>query len=241
MNEYEAKQLEKAERYEERSKRVERGAQMTLDGVRAERQMIPLGQPILVGHHSEKRHRNHLKRMDNRERRGWEEHNKATHYAEKAERIKKNLETNAVISSDDPDAVEKLKAKLVKLEEERTKFKEYNKKARAVGKEQAPGFYLRNLAGNVRSVKERIKRLESKAMLQDSEKEINGVRIVQDTDDNRIRLFFPGKPAADVRSMLKSNGFRWSPNAGAWQRMLNGTGIWAAERVVEKLGEESTP
>ena len=235
MNDYEAKQLEKADRYEERAECTEAGAQLTLDLVRKERQMIPLGQPVLMGHHSERRHRNHLKKMDGRERRGWEEHKKAKHYAEKAERIKKNLETNAVISSDDPDAVEKLKAKVVRLEKERTKYKEYNKKARKEGTDQLPGYVLSNLGGNIRSVKERIKRLEDRQEMKDSEKEINGVRIVQDTDDNRVRLFFPGKPTANVRSLLKSNGFRWSPNAGAWQRMLNGSGIWAAERVVEKL------
>ena len=32
--------------------------------VRQQLEMIPLGQPILVGHHSEKPHRSHLKRID---------------------------------------------------------------------------------------------------------------------------------------------------------------------------------
>ena len=31
--------------------------------------------------------------------------------------------------------------------------------------------------------------------------------------------------------MLKSNGFHWSPNAGAWQRQLNDRTIWAADRI----------
>ena len=76
LNDYERKQLEKALRYQDRAKSAAAQSESTLKQVRRERDMIPLGQPILVGHHSEKRHRNHLKRLENRERRGWEEHDK---------------------------------------------------------------------------------------------------------------------------------------------------------------------
>jgi hypothetical protein len=34
-----------------------------------------------------------------------------------------------------------------------------------------------------------------------------------------VQLIFPGKPSDEIRARLKSNGFRWSPTAGAWQRM----------------------
>ena len=37
--------------------------------------------------------------------------------------------------------------------------------------------------------------------------------------DNRVQILFPGKPSDEIRARLKSNGFRWSPTAGAWQRM----------------------
>ena len=70
LNSYEQKQLEKAERYESRAKKAKTQSDSTLNQVRREREYIPLGQPILVGHHSEKRHRNHLAKLENRERRG---------------------------------------------------------------------------------------------------------------------------------------------------------------------------
>jgi len=47
--------------------------------------MIPMGQPILVGHHSERRHRRDLDRIDNGMRRSVEEGRKAEHYEQRAE------------------------------------------------------------------------------------------------------------------------------------------------------------
>lgn len=46
---------------------------------------IPMGQPILVGHHSERRHRRDIERMHNGMRRSIAEERKAEHYAERAE------------------------------------------------------------------------------------------------------------------------------------------------------------
>lgn len=54
-------------------------------------------------------------------------------------------------------------------------------------------------------------------------------------DDNRIRLTFEGKPSADTRAILKRHGFKWSPNAGAWQRFLTGNGQYAARQALKAL------
>ena len=48
---------------------------------------IPLGQPILVGHYSEKRHRNLLDRMNNKDKQAYEEFKKAKELNNKAENI----------------------------------------------------------------------------------------------------------------------------------------------------------
>jgi len=234
---YAERQLDKADYYAEKARKVDKSAEASLKQVRAERDMIPLGQPILVGHHSEGRHRRHLDSMNSRERRGWDEKGKADHYADKAARLEANVETDRVISSDDPDAIPKLRKKLERLEDERWAWKEHNKKARREGTDQLPAYVLKNLAGNVRSVKVRIANLEAKANLDTEDQEINGIRIEKNVEDNRIRLHFPGKPSAEVRAELKRHGFRWSPRNSAWQRHLNGNGLFAVDQVLPKIKE----
>ena len=46
---------------------------------------------------------------------------------------------------------------------------------------------------------------------------------------------FDGKPDEATRALLKANGFRWSPSQGAWQRMLNDNGRYAAQKVRDEL------
>ena len=46
---------------------------------------------------------------------------------------------------------------------------------------------------------------------------------------------FTGKPDEQVRNVLKRNGFKWSPNRGAWVRQLNNAGIYAGEIVRKAL------
>lgn len=47
--------------------------------------MIPMGQPILVGHHSERRHRRDLERAESLRRRGMAEAERAEHHEQRAE------------------------------------------------------------------------------------------------------------------------------------------------------------
>lgn len=69
------------------------------------------------------------------------------------------------------------------------------------------------------------------------EKVVNGVRVVLNKALDRVQIIFPDKPSADERAILKREAFRWAPSIGAWQRQLTQNGVWAAERVIAKLGE----
>lgn len=93
---------------------------------------IPLGQPVLVGHHSEGRHRRDLARIDDAYRRTAEHAAKAKRHAEKARNIEAQLASS--IYSDDADAIERLRERIEALEVERDRIKAYNASARKAAK-----------------------------------------------------------------------------------------------------------
>jgi hypothetical protein len=85
---------------------------------------IPFGQPILVGHHSERRHRAAIERVDRNMNAAVENARKAESMSSRAESIR--AAADAAIYSDDPDAVERLREKIAGLEAERDRIKAYN-------------------------------------------------------------------------------------------------------------------
>lgn len=48
-------------------------------------------------------------------------------------------------------------------------------------------------------------------------------------------MIFPDKPSEEVRKILKSNGFRWSPTYGAWQRNRSRLSADRAKSIAESL------
>ena len=58
-----------------------------------------------------------------------------------------------------------------------------------------------------------------------------GVRIIQNTDINRLQIEFDDKPDEEMRSKLKANGFKWAPSQGAWQRQLTDNATAAVKRI----------
>lgn len=75
----------RADRLEERASNHAKAARDAFDRSDQAVAGIPMGQPILIGHHSEKRHRNALKRSDNAMRKGVEEQEYAQHLSDRAE------------------------------------------------------------------------------------------------------------------------------------------------------------
>jgi hypothetical protein len=252
-------QQERQERAEEKARKLHARAESEWESSRKETEHIPMGQPILRGHHSERRHRAALRRSHSKARRSME----TRAAAEAAERSADAA--GAVISSDDPEAVEALTEKLEGMEKLREQYKKLNAAhrkggweavAKLVGKERAakiqaglrfvPGratkpiqpFQLTNLGANIRRVRERIEGLERKAAEPEQKPmEGKGYRVEEHKDDNRIRIFFDAKPPSGLRSVLKKNGWRWSPKAGAWQRQITENGRASARRMVEVFPE----
>lgn len=89
---------------------------------------IPLGQPILVGHHSEKRHRKALDRAHNNMSQSVEHLDMSKRHIERAEGIKHQLDNT--IFSDDADVFERLQAKIEAIKSEIAGMKAQNEKAK---------------------------------------------------------------------------------------------------------------
>lgn len=160
------------------------------------------------------------------------------------------------ISSDDKNALPKLRAKLAALEAHQDWMKSvnayYRKKdtlkgfpdmgervcaeleanmARHNNRVPFPGWTLSNNSANIRRIRGRIEVLEREAQKTTEAVTGEGYRLVENTEVMRIQFLFDEKPDADTRKLLKENGFRWAPSQGAWQRMLNDNGRHAAAAV----------
>ena len=163
------------------------------------------------------------------------------------------------ISSDDPQAVEKLEAKLAALEKHQEMMKAANAAIRMkdpakgdaklaelgytpedIAKLRAPDFCgrigypayaLQNNNANIRRIRGRIAELKKRTENTPEGWEFDGGRVVVNTAENRLQIIFDGKPDADIRTELKGEGFRWAPSQGAWQRQLTDNAMRAARRL----------
>ncbi len=94
-------------------------------------------------------------------------------------------------------------------------------------------FELTNNGAEIRRLKARIETLSrNKATPETAQENENGLRLEDSPSDNRVRLFFPGKPDAAIRSRLKSSGFRWTPSLGCWQAYRNSRTLEIAAQFV---------
>lgn len=133
---------------------------------------IPFGQPILIGHHSEKRHRAAVER-------GYRRAGKAIEHSQMADRHNRAAATieaqlDASIYDDDSDAIEKLRERIAQREAKREEMKGANaafrQEHRAEQKDMTPyqrdcavpfpGYALSNLGGCISRDRKRLARLE---------------------------------------------------------------------------------
>ncbi|MCC5468020.1 DUF3560 domain-containing protein [Pelosinus baikalensis] len=252
MNNYEMKQEARKERYMQLADKAQQESNVAHSTARKIGSFIPFGQPILVGHHSEKRHRRDIAKIENNMRKAVALTDKAKYYSDKAASVGKGG-----ISSDDPSAIQKLKEQLQAAERNQEIMKAANKaikkgddaalrklgftdsqivelkKPDYMGRVGYAPFSLTNNNANIRRLKKRIEELENKAKMQPKEIEHEGFTYCE--EDNRCQFIFSDKPDDETRALLKSHAFKWSPSRGAWVRMLNGNGRYAADRVISKL------
>ena len=229
MNPYEEKQQRKLERFQELSQKHTQEAE-ALDKINRHVGEILNGQPILIGHHSEKRHRREIERMHNRIHKSIEHNKTAEYYDNKI----KNIENPRSISSDDPEAVKRLKEKLDGVLKEIAYWKTIKKadpRTYNSSPEDARWYMLDNRNAEKRRILKRIEEIQNLSQVE-TDQIINGIRIF--TDENRVKIDFGYKPSEETRTKLKQNGFRWSPFNQTWQSFLKPHYILRAVEIVKE-------
>lgn len=126
MNTYEERKQARLGRYKEYARNAKQRSEVAYNKAHQIADFIPFGQPILVGHHSEGRHRSDLKRIDNNMRKSIEEDGKSDYWQHRAEAAEKNT----AISYKDPEAIEKLKRTIAEMEKFQLQFRGANKALR---------------------------------------------------------------------------------------------------------------
>lgn len=159
------------------------------------------------------------------------------------------------ISADDPQAVQKLEAKLANLIEAQENMKAINayyrkhgtldgctilpeKQIKALQQDMKSSWHLEpkpfqsyelsNNNAEIRRTRARIEELKRHEEKEYSGWTFDGGRVEANKEANRLQIFFDGKPDEATREELKANGFRWAPSVGAWQRQLNSNAYRAA-------------
>ena len=205
------------EQSEERSKEYSKARTKITDN-------IPMGQPILVDHYSGRKHQNDLKRANNYIKKSIEEDKKTEYYQDKIDNIEK-AENGDIIYDDDPLVLEKLNAKLNKLEEERKEIK---------ARPHAP-YELVNIGTTIRGIKERIENIKFLEQYSEEVKDYKRFTTVVNKDKNRVQVKFKDRVAKDIYIYMRSQGFVYSRMECAFQRKFNKQGITKLHWVAEDL------
>lgn len=224
-SDYEERRNRKIERYEILSKKAKEKSNIYINSsANKTLERIPFGQPILSDHYSAKSHRRLIERAQANIKKSIEMDDKSKFYGDRA----KSAMNSKAIYNDDPNAIEKLKVKLEKLENQRASIK-----AR-----EHEGWELTNIGATIRETKKRIERLENLEKLEFKDINFNDGKVIHNKDINRIQFLFDSIPNEDTRKIMKSHGFHWSRTEGAWQREFNQNCIRATKIILEDIAKK---
>lgn len=248
MNDYEQKKQDRIDRYRARADAAHAQSDALSKQSHDMIHAIPMGQPIMSA--ADARYR---EKAGNKMRQAIAADEKAAYYERKAEAA----ENNTAISSDDPEAVEKLTEKLEQRRTLQTYMKNVNAYYRKYGTchgcdgitdEQAdkydadvksglswgmpfPSYALSNNNQEIHRLENRLRRLKEAREGGYTGWEFDGGKVVANQEANRLQVFFDAIPDESVRSDLKGRGFKWARSVGAWQRQLTYSAICAASCI----------
>lgn len=204
--------------------------------------VIPFGQPILIGHHSERRDRRYRERIRAGFDKAAAESQLVKHHEQKAAGLESALERS--IFDDDPDAIERLEAKAAELEASRETMKAANKAWKRgghaavielLGAEVAakahwrasytaderpyPSYALTNTGAEIRRCKQRIEAIRKRRALAERAEKAGGVVVVRHEGHDWCKVTFADKPDRSVLVALRAAGYGWAK--GSWSGTLS--------------------
>jgi DNA repair exonuclease SbcCD ATPase subunit len=223
---YRDRQLAKAERLRGWAEKREVTSAADLERARQMASIIPFGQPILVGHHSERGDRAYRGRIERTYERAFESADKAERMAARADGIERAAE--GAIYSDDEDAIERLEERIAELEAKRDRIKAENaafnaehkaelKTMTAYDRDRArphAGYELTNLSGNIKRQRDRLAMLRVDKARATRAEEAEGGFTVERQGGDWVSVTFPKKPERAVLDALRGADFRW--RRGSW-------------------------
>jgi len=205
--------------------------------------MIPMGQPILVGHYSEGRDRNYRNRIDNKYRKGYE-------LAKRADELKSraaSIANNDAIYADDPTATKQLAAKISELEARQIRMKATNKAIKTgnraalvelghaaslidqwLSPEKMPwpgkgyaSFELTNNNAKLKAAQARLKQVSKQQATPDNDEVIGDIKVEWRASENRIRVIYPARVDRETFAKLKAHRYRAMQEAGTFSGFYN--------------------
>lgn len=209
---------------------------------------LPLGQPILVGHHSEKRHRRHLERISGQVRKGYEAAAQADSLNDRAD----SAENRTAIDSDNPEATSLIEKKIKAIESNIEKSKRLNKLLKpfflisvyeAIAhfkslEDDDSNFLVSYLESRAHFYASKDTRLLSFSTTNDNAeirrlkkrlRDLGGMQgfksfVINDIKvellNGQIQVDFPSKPSEEIRTKLKRSplALKWSNFSKKWVR-----------------------
>jgi DNA repair exonuclease SbcCD ATPase subunit len=173
---YRERRLARAEKLRAWADKREQRADAAYERATELASLVPFGQPILIGHHSEKGHRAHLKRIHSAMDQSCESAAMAQRMTESADQIER--QAKHAIYSADPDAIQQLTRKVEALTGERDRMKEANAAYRKEHRTELqamtpfhrdraipyPSFTITNLGATIRTAQKRLEALHAQAV-----------------------------------------------------------------------------
>lgn len=102
-----------------------------------------------------------------------------------------------------------------------------------LGRVGYPDYKLTNNLATIKRLEEQIRQIDNIREKDITGFSFDGGNVEFDKEEIRYNIFFDEKPNEEIRTKLKSHGFKWSPRRGAWTRGAKTISIKTVENILK--------